>query len=255
MKIRSIVSLILVMLLCFTNVNALANKKPDDNYNYNYADLNNLCEVYDPYEALNRKVFIFNGILDTFLLRPVAKGYGRFTNDYTKGRIGSFVDNISEPLSTINYSIQGKSQGAFKTFWRFAINSTFGVLGLFDVASKFGLTAEPQTFSNSLAHYGVGAGPYIVLPIYGGMSARDVMDPLAMNSALNPVQYFVHKDFKLTLTGIKIIHKRDQIMPFTDHITKNSTDTYIAMRNAILNQREAKMIYPVGFKCPSVKNK
>jgi phospholipid-binding lipoprotein MlaA len=255
MHIRSIISLILVTLICFTTTGAIANQKLEDDYSYNYAALNNRCAVYDPYEALNRKVFIFNGTIDTFLLRPIAKGYGRFTNDYTKGRIGSFINNISEPLSTVNYSIQGEGQGAFKTFWRFAINSTFGVLGLFDVASKVGLTAEPQTFGNTLAHYGVGAGPYIVLPIYGGMSARDIMDPLALNSSLNPVQYFTHDDFKLILTGVKIIHHREQIMPFTDHITRNSTDSYISMRDAILNQREAKMAYPIGFKCPSVNNK
>jgi len=256
MHIKSIINLILVILLCFTTTSSLAKQTlDDDDYSYNYAALNNRCAVYDPYERLNRKIFIFNGTLDTFILRPIAKGYGRFTNDYTKGRIGSFVNNISEPLSTVNYSIQGEGQGAFKTFWRFAINSTFGVLGLFDVASKFGLTAEPQTFGNTLAHYGVGSGPYIVLPIYGGMNMRDMMDPLAMNSSLNPVQYFTHKDFKLTLTGVTIIHHRDQIMPFTDHVTRTSTDSYISIRDAILNQREAKMAYPIGFKCPSVNNK
>ena len=255
MSIRTIVSLVLITLFCFIATNAIAAKDPEDDYSYNYADLNNQCQVYDPYEALNRKIFIFNGVLDTFILRPIAKGYGRFTNDYTKSRIGSFINNISEPLSTVNYGVQGNAEGAFKTFWRFAINSTFGVAGLFDVASKFGLTAERQTFGNTLAHYGVGAGPYIVLPIYGGMGARDVMDPLATNSAMNPVKYLMHSDFKYILAGTNIVHHRDQVMPFTDYVSKNSPDPYIAVRNATLNQREAKMIYPKKFRCPTVNKK
>lgn len=255
MSIRHIVISVLITLFCFVTTNSIAAKDSEDDYSYNYASLNNRCQIYDPYEALNRKIFIFNGVLDTFILRPIAKGYGRFTNDYTKSRIGSFIDNINEPLSTVNYGVQGNVEGVFKTFWRFAINSTFGVAGLFDVASKFGLTAERQTFGNTLAHYGVGAGPYIVLPIYGGMGARDVMDPLVMNNAMNPAKYPMHSDFKYILTGTNIVHHRNQIMPFTDYVSKNSPDPYIAFRNSALNQREAKMIYPKKFRCPTVNNK
>ena len=255
MSIRYIVISVLITLFCFVTTNSIAAKDSEDDYSYNYTSLNNRCQIYDPYEALNRKIFIFNGVLDTFILRPIAKGYGRFTNDYTKSRIGSFINNINEPLSTVNYGVQGNVEGVFKTFWRFAINSTFGVAGLFDVASKFGLTAERQTFGNTLAHYGVGAGPYIVLPIYGDIGARDVMDPLVMNNAMNPAKYPMHSDFKYILTGTNIVHHRNQIMPFTDYVSKNSPDPYIAVRDATLNQREAKMIYLKKFRCPTVNNK
>ena len=137
----------------------------------------------------------------------------------------------------------------------FSINSTIGVAGLFDVASKINLTAPPQTFGSTLARYGVGAGPYIVLPIYGGMATRDVMDPITMNASLNPVKYFMYKDTKLAITVVKMIHNRDQVMPFTDYVTKNSPDPYIAIRNAIISEREAKMAYPENFKCPTVSKK
>ncbi|MDG1436341.1 MAG: VacJ family lipoprotein [Rickettsiaceae bacterium] len=256
MDIKFIIKPLMTTLICFAATSSLAEKKAsEEDYNYNYAAINNRCAVYDPYETLNRKVFMFNSVLDTVFLRPVTKWYDKATNDYAKGRVGNFVDNISEPLSTINYTLQGKSEGAFKSFWRFTINSTFGVLGLFDVASKIGLTAEPQTLGNTMGHYGVGSGPYIVLPIYGGMGARDVMDPLMMSSVMNPAKHFLHKDFKLVLTGTKTIHSRNQIMPFTDHVTKNSLDPYIAVRDAIINERESKMIYPEDFKCPTVNNK
>ena len=257
MNIKNILSTLLILFCSYTN--SASAEKPtttaDDDYSYNYAAINNMCPVYDPYESINRKVFVFNSVLDMIILQPIAKSYGKLTNDYTKQRVGSFINNISEPLSTINYGIQGNANGAFKTFWRFVINSTLGVAGLFDVASKFDLKAEPQTFGSTLANYGVGQGPYVVVPFIGGMGARDLMDPLVLNNALNPIKYPMHEDFKLILTGVGVVHVRDQIMPFTDYISKNSTDPYIAIRDAILQQRESKMVYPKGFRCPKVNNK
>jgi len=245
---------VLVMLLIFEigNVRASSNQ---EQYSDNYHDINDneYCQVYDPYEALNRKIFIFNGVLDTFILRPFAKGYRRFTNDYTKNRIESFVGNISEPLSTVNYMIQGNADGAFKSFWRFAINSTFGIAGIFDVAGKLGLTPPQQTFGNSLAHYGVGPGPYLMLPMYGGISARDLGDPLIANRLFNPLDQVFHKDFKILIGGAKVLYRRADIMPFTDYISKNSLDPYIAVREATFSQRESSILYPKGYKC-SVAN-
>ncbi len=255
MNIKSMLNLITLIFLSFFLTAVHATEKSEESYNYNYAALNNHCEIYDPYEPLNRKIFFVNGALDTFILRPVTKIYGRFTPDYAQQRVSSFVSNISEPLSAVNYGLQAKSNGVLKSFWRFVINSTFGVFGLFDVASKFGLTSEPQSFSNTLAHYGVAPGPYIVLPIYGGMSVRDLPGSLpgGTSAVLQPLTYITHQDFKAIMTPVKMVSKRNEIMSFTDHISKNSPDPYIAMRNAILNQSEAKMIYPEGFKCPAAK--
>lgn len=235
------------------NHNNAPNNNQGHNYDYSY-DYNKAerCSVYDPYESLNRKIFIFNAALDGVILRPIAKGYGMITNDYVKNRVESFVDNISEPLSTVNYALQGNLENGFRSFWRFVINSSFGVAGLFDVASKAGLRVEEQTFGNTLGRYGVGPGPYMVLPIFGGMSARDVSDPLISSSLLNPLKYYLHSDFKYGVTAAKIIYSRSKIMPFTDYISKNSSDPYIAIRNAILAQRESKMNYPVNFRCPNI---
>ena len=252
MVVRLVSRAHIIITICLLSNNSLASKKEEEKYDYNYASLSNRCQIYDPYESFNRKVFTFNAILDTFILRPITKGYGRFTNDYTKNRVDSFLSNIREPLSTVNYGIQGNANGAGKTFWRFAINSTFGIGGLFDVASKFDLKAEPQTFGNTLANYGVGQGPYIILPFYGGMGARDLMDPLVLNNYLNPAKYPMHSSFKNVLRVTGLIHNRDKIMPFTDYVSKNSPDAYIAIRDATLSERESKMVYPEEFKCPKV---
>lgn len=222
----------------------------EDEYTYNYAALTGKCEVYDPLESFNRKIFFFNGMLDTILLRPIAKGYGGLTNDYTKERVGSFVYNIEEPLSTVNYMLQNKPEGMYKSFWRFVINSTIGIGGLFDVASKFDVNAEQQAFSNTLGHYGVGPGPYIILPIFGGSGMRELTDGLATNRFLNPLKYKTHKSFMSAVKVTRIVHSRNSIMPFTDYTAENSSDPYITIRNAILQQRESKMDYPEGFRCP-----
>ena len=256
--IKNYIKFVLMILLIAVSLpsNAIIDRgsqdKDDNNYSYNYAALSGRCQVYDPYEAFNRKVFIFNGVLDTFILRPIAKVYGHATNDYTKQRIGSFADNIEEPLSFVNYAVQGNKDKGFRSFWRFMINSTIGIGGLFDVASHFDVKAEPQTFGNTLGHYGVGAGPYIVLPIFGGTNGRGVTDSLITNSLLNPIKHPMHSSFKNIVTVAKTVHKRDELMPFTDFVSKNSTDPYIAIRDAILQQQESKMNYPDGFRCPAV---
>lgn len=251
MRLQIFYTVFITVFIC-SALNASATNKNKDEFS-NYSSLRNTCPPYDPYESINRKVYFFNGVLDTFILRPITKGYIRFTNDYTKDRVSSFVSNLDTPLSTVQYTLQGNTEGVLKTFWRFVINSTVGIAGLFDVASKFGLTADSQTFGNTLAYYGVGPGPYIVLPIYGPTNGRGVTDSLVTNSALNPIKYVLHEDFKLTTTVIGVINERSKIMPFTDYVVATSPDTYIAIRDAFWNSKESKMIYPENYKCPSVK--
>lgn len=255
---NSLKLIVFTVFLIFSSISFAGNKQPkediydDSRYElYSQATKTN-CGVYDPYMKINRKIFIVNGVLDTIILRPVAKVYGKVTNDYTKSRVQHFTDNLSEPLTTFNYALQAKGQNTLKSFWRFVINTTFGVGGLFDVASKVNLARESQSFGSTLAHYGVGAGPYIVLPIYGGVSARDALDAIFLNDSLNPLKYYLHSDFKLATTGVKIIHGRSAIMPFTDYVTASSPDPYIAIRDAILKNRESSLQYPTDFKCPVV---
>lgn len=247
------ITILVIIGLLFNIMFTLAKEEDDDEFSYNYAALSGRCAVYDPYETYNRKIFVFNSILDAFTLRPIAKIYGRFTNDYTQNRVDSFLNNIQEPLSTVNYTLQGKGQGAHKSLWRFVINSTLGVAGLFDVASKFDVKADPQTFGNTLGHYGVGSGPYIILPFFPGAGARDLMDPLVLNSSLNPLKFYLHTSFKRGVMAADMIHTRHVKMPFTDYVSNNSPDAYIAIRDAILSEKEDKMSYPENFKCPKVK--
>lgn len=225
-----------------------------DSYRYTYNLDEESSDIYDPYEKFNRKVFNFNSALDRMILRPIAVFYDKTTNNYVKARVGSFTDNINMPLTIVNYGLQAKFNDTMRSFWRFAINSTLGIGGLFDIASKFGLNDTRQTFGSTLAHYGVPPGPYIVLPFFGGTGARDITDSLYTNNALNPLKYSFHKDFKLVFNATKLVHDRAMMLPFTNHITQNSTDPYIAIRSATYQNRESKVEYPVGFKYPQAPN-
>lgn len=224
----------------------------EDDYDV-YSDISSYCPVYDPWEGVNRKIFYFNGVIDTILVRPVAKTYDFITPDYMKARVGSFASNVYAPASTINYALQGNSEGVHKSFWRFFLNTTVGIGGLFDVASKFGLSPKTQTFGSTLAHYGVGPGPYIVLPIFGGSNMRHVTDNSITNFLLNPLYYAMHQDFTTTNNIVSAVHSRAMILPFTDYVSKNSLDPYATIRNSIHQKSEGSVRYPQIYKCPSMK--
>ena len=131
-------------------------------------------KVYDPHENFNRKVFRFNRAVDQSFVRPVIKGYHRVMPEWGKQRVNSFFHNIKEPLSFINYVAQGNVKQANNTFWRFFVNTIFGIGGLFDFASKFGLTVEQQTFSKTLTYYGQNYGMYMVIPLLGPSTSREL---------------------------------------------------------------------------------
>lgn len=245
---------ILLIILCSLQIRADLEYVEDDIYNYNGGSNSSGCqEVYDPYEKFNRKVFAFNTALDYAILRPLAVGYKNLTNDYVKARVNSFVSNIDMPLTAVNYGLQLNYDKTMKSVWRFIINTTFGIGGLFDVASKVGLPSDRQTFGNTLAHYGVAPGPYLVLPIIGSTNARDMTDPVFTNYALNPLMYYTHRDFDLGVLAASKINDRYNVLSFSDYVMKNSTDPYIAIRAALYRAREASVQYPANFKCPKPK--
>jgi phospholipid-binding lipoprotein MlaA len=254
---RTIAILILLFILPGTKVFALpmAEVAPDDtaainSYKNMYKLDNKSCQVYDPFEKLNRKIYHFNSVVDYFLLRPIAKIYDRITNDYTKARVGSFVNNVTTPLTFVNYGLQADYNNGAKSFWRFLINTTFGIGGLFDVAGKMGLNVQSQTFGSTLARYGVAPGPYLVLPLLGSTMMRDATDPIFTNSYLNPLSYAANRNTRYIFYGGKLVHERAAVLPLTDYIMHNSLDPYIAVRSSVYQNREANVVYPDNFVCP-----
>ena len=130
------------------------------------------AEVNDPFEPLNRSVYAFNDGFDEIVIGPAARTYGRVIPSFGRARIRNFADNLATPVWFFNEVLQGDWRDAEQAGGRFLVNSTVGLLGLFDVASDAGLEMRREDFGQTLATYKVPSGPYLVLPILGPTTAR-----------------------------------------------------------------------------------
>ena len=128
----------------------------------------------DPYENFNRKMYAFNDFADRVAIRPVAVGYRKVTNNTTRRLVSNFFANVESPITIVNDLLQGNGKYAFTATSRLVINTTVGVLGLFDPASEMGIDAHATDFGVTLAKWGFPEGPYLVLPLVGSTSGRDI---------------------------------------------------------------------------------
>ncbi|MDX2479199.1 MAG: VacJ family lipoprotein [Desulfuromusa sp.] len=149
-------------------------------------------EVSDPLEGFNRGVYRFNYYFDKFIFLPIVNTYAFIMPDYAEKRVSNFVDNIYEFNNFTNNLLQLKIKQTGITLARFAINTTVGIAGLWDPATSMGLRRKPEDFGQTLGHYGVGNGPYLVLPIMGPSNLRDttglVVDAVAFSYAVDELQ-------------------------------------------------------------------
>lgn len=136
-------------------------------------DVSEPDEARDPFEGFNRAMYTFNTKLDTYVLKPVAKGYRAVVPTPARQGVSNFFANLREPMVMVNDALQGKFSHAASDLGRFLTNSTLGVLGLFDVASRMGLEKRNEDFGQTLAVWGVAEGPYLVLPFLGPSGIRD----------------------------------------------------------------------------------
>jgi phospholipid-binding lipoprotein MlaA len=140
-------------------------------------------DVYDPFEGFNRAMFTFNyDYLDPYFVRPVSLAYVNYTPVPVRSGVSNFLANLDEPFSVVNNTVMGNGSKAFDHFNRFWINSTLGLLGFIDIASAAGIEKhDKKEFGDAIGHYGVGTGPYFMVPGYGPITLRegaDVVDGL-----------------------------------------------------------------------------
>ncbi len=189
----------------------------------------------DKFEGFNRAMFSFNMTLDRWVLKPVAKGYDYVLPEFAKVGVSNFFGNLGEINNVVNDGLQWKWKSAGVDSSRFLVNSTIGVLGLFDVASKMGLEkSDGEDFGQTLAHWGVKSGPYLVLPFLGPSSIRDgVGTPL--NWAFDPVLYVDSMYISRGLAATRIVDDRADLLEVEELA---SGDLYVFMRDAYLQRRE-----------------
>lgn len=143
-----------------------------------------ITSVYDPLEPFNRSMYNFNARFDRYVFLPVVAGYEFVTPDIAQTGVSNFFNNLAEVKYLINNALQGKASSSGVTASRFVINSTVGVLGLWDPATKMGLFVREEDFGQTLGKWGVGNGPYLVLPFFGPSTLRDT-GGLAFDYAVN----------------------------------------------------------------------
>lgn len=190
----------------------------------------------DPIEGFNRTIFTFNKGVDYVLIRPVAWGYREIVPQYGRERVGNFFTNLGEPVNFLNAALQGDADQAFTTFWRFLINSTIGILGLYDQASYMGLDYRNEDFGQTLGYYGAGPGFYLVLPILGPSNARDAIGKV-VDVFTDPVTYVEEDWVPIALAVGEGIHTRAAYLEITDNIDETSIDPYANYRSLYLQRR------------------
>ncbi len=190
-------------------------------------------ENVDPWEGFNRSIYKFNDVADRYALKPVAKVYDKITPQFIDSGITRFFDNLLEPASMLNALLQGKVVDAGKIFGRFIINTTAGLAGTMDVATKLGVEAMPEDFGQTLAVWGVESGPYLVLPLLGPSTLRDAFSR-PVDTYTDPVTYVDHVRTRNSAKVIDLIDVRSDLLGTESLI---SGDRYVFIRDAYLQRR------------------
>ena len=198
----------------------------------------------DPLEPMNRAIFGFNEVVDDNILEPVAKGYRYVTPDPVERSVSNFFNNLGEINTIINSALQMKMDKTISSTSRLAINSTVGVLGLFDVATSLGIQREREDFGQTLGFYGVSSGPYLVLPFFGPSSFRDAPGFYAdvmMEKSISPIHTELHHEERQAIQATNVIDTRANLLKATKILDTAAKDKYIFLRESYL-QRRAKLV-------------
>lgn len=188
----------------------------------------------DPFQEINEKTHNFNLVLDKQLATPVARIYKKVTPDLVEKSITNFTHNIEDLSIAINNILQGKINNGISDLLRFTINSSLGVLGFFDVASNLGFEKHDEDFGQTLATWGMGAGPYIVLPGLGPSNLRDTLSMIP-DAFLTPLYVIDHDRTSYSLTAIDIVETRARYLGLESVVIG---DDYLFYRDAYLQSRE-----------------
>ncbi|MFM1897168.1 MAG: hypothetical protein RLZZ385_2242 [Pseudomonadota bacterium] len=188
----------------------------------------------DPWENTNRRIFRFNDFFDAVLVRPVAVIYSNGLPRVVQQGIGNFFSNIDDINVFVNDLLQLKFDDALSDSGRFLLNSTIGVAGVLDVASGLGLEKNEEDFGQTLGHWNIPPGPYVMLPALGPSSLRDALG-LILDTAFNPLQYQDDYSLRTALILVEEIDGRASVLALDELI---SGDRYLFLREAYLQRRE-----------------
>lgn len=193
----------------------------------------------DPWEGTNRSVDAFNTAIDSVTLKPLAKGYRKFIPGFARRGVGNFFENLSTPATAVNNFLQGKPGQGFNDLGRFIANSTIGIGGLLDPGTAMGLEDNDEDFGQTLAVWGVGDGPYVVLPFLGPSTLRDAF-AMPVDYLSDPLYHYDNSSVRDKLRVLQIINLRSRLLS-AEGFLEDSNDPYITLRESYLQNREFKI--------------
>ena len=185
----------------------------------------------DPYEGFNRSMFNFNDKVDTYVAEPISDAYTWVTPRFVQTGVANFFDNLKGINVVLNDLMQGKGQQGMEDTGRFLMNSTVGVVGLFDVASEVGLEKHDEDFAQTLAVWGVSPGPYLVLPLLGPTTSRGIPGGI-FDTAANPASYV-----GAPVQMVQILNTRANADAGIDFVKEAALDPYVFTRESFLQYR------------------
>ncbi|BFM06598.1 MlaA family lipoprotein [Halioxenophilus aromaticivorans] len=190
----------------------------------------------DPWEGFNRSMYRFNDALDRAILKPAAKGYKFVTPDPVEKGVSNVFSNLGEVSTILNSMLQWKWKSAAHSTGRFVVNSTLGIVGILDVAGHVGLEKRPgEDFGQTLATWGVGSGPFLVLPFFGPSTVRDGFGTV-VDWYSDPVTYAdLHSDTRWAIRGVRLVDQRARLLEVEELM---SGDRYSFIRDAYLQNRD-----------------
>ena len=196
----------------------------------------------DPFERVNRAVFSFNETADEYVIKPVAEAYRFVLPEFVRTGVTNFFSNINDVLIAANNLLQGKPSNAASDIGRFLVNSTIGILGLFDVATDMGLDKNREDFGQTLGVWGVADGPYMVLPFFGASNARDTVGlvvDIETDFMLNTNK--LDSDEKLAVNGLRVINRRADLLDAGQLLEDAAFDKYSFVRDGYIQRRRSQI--------------
>ncbi|HYC48718.1 MAG TPA: VacJ family lipoprotein [Burkholderiales bacterium] len=195
----------------------------------------------DPFERVNRAIYGFNERVDKTVLEPVAKGYRFVLPNFVRTGVGNMFSNVSEVRNVLNNTLQGKFTDAYSDVGRLTINSTLGLLGFFDIASEAGIEKHREDFGQTLGVWGVGQGPFIMLPLFGPSTVRDTAG-WGVDLYTDPVRAIDPTRAQNQIRGTRLVQRRSELLDAKKIIDAAALDEYQFVRDAYL-QRRRNLVY------------
>ena len=193
----------------------------------------------DPWEAYNRKIHAFNMGIDRYIARPVAQGYDYIMPEAPQRGVRNFFRNLAYPVTFLNLILQGKFEDSLEATGRFLLNSTVGVLGFFDVATRAGINQYEEDFGQTMAVWGWENSRYLVMPFFGPFTARDFLGR-GFYGYFHPISYVAREYNNYSLVFIDLITLRAELLPFDEQL-EAAPDPYVMVRDVWLQNREYRI--------------